>query len=369
MTQNAYTERVVPFTAGDGMALNLINIRGPQAPSKSPVLLVHGAGVRANIFRAPVERTIIDELIDAGYDVWLENWRASTDLPPSLWTLDQAAVYDHPFAVKKVIEETSAKSIKAIIHCQGSTSFTMSAIAGLVPEVETIISNAVSSHPVVPKISEYKLKLAVPVVSAITDYLNPQWGIEAPTLFAKSLVGFVKLTHRECDNTVCRMISFTYGTGWPTLWLHENLNDETHEWLKHEFKSVPLVFFKQIYQCVKAGHLLAAEKLAPLPQSFIEYPPKTQARFAFFAGEKNVCFLPESQRRAYQYFCDHSDQKHSLHIIPDYGHLDIFMGKNASKDVFPSMLAALEPQAEQHKGECDGHSSSNFSPAKSARAG
>ena len=40
--------------------------------------------------------------------------------------------------------------MKAVIHCQGSTSFTMSAVAGLVPEVKTIVTNAVSLHPVVP---------------------------------------------------------------------------------------------------------------------------------------------------------------------------------------------------------------------------
>ena len=50
-------ERVVPFTAGDGFACNLINVRGEHEPTKGPVILVHGAGVRANIFRAPVETT------------------------------------------------------------------------------------------------------------------------------------------------------------------------------------------------------------------------------------------------------------------------------------------------------------------------
>ena len=46
------TERVVPVRARDGFELNLINVRGSQRPEKGPVLLVHGAGVRANIFRA-----------------------------------------------------------------------------------------------------------------------------------------------------------------------------------------------------------------------------------------------------------------------------------------------------------------------------
>ena len=131
---------------------------GEHPASRGPVVLVHGAGVRANIFRAPVRTTIVDYLIDRGYDVWLENWRASIDFAPNKWTLDQAAVFDHPEAIKTVVRETGATDVKAIIHCQGSTSFMMSAIAGLVPQVKTIVSNAVSLHTVVPKDGEGKLK-------------------------------------------------------------------------------------------------------------------------------------------------------------------------------------------------------------------
>src|ERR1044072_9411209 len=92
--------RTVPFKARDGFMCNLINVRGEDSPTKAPVLLVHGAVVRANIFEAPVETTVVDYLVAQGYDVWLENWRASIEFPPNKWTLDQAALYDHPAAVE-----------------------------------------------------------------------------------------------------------------------------------------------------------------------------------------------------------------------------------------------------------------------------
>lgn len=160
-SQKRFRESRIPFIAGDGLECNLIHVQGHKPPNKGPVLIVHGAGVRANIFRAPVKTTIVDFLIDNGYDVWLENWRASIDIPPNTWTLDQAALYDHPEAVKTVIRETGADKIKAVVHCQGSTSFMMSAVAGHVPQVKTIISNAVSLHPVVPNLSKFKLNYAL----------------------------------------------------------------------------------------------------------------------------------------------------------------------------------------------------------------
>ena len=313
-------ERIVPFNAGDGLPLNLVNIRPAdgQASRKGPVLLVHGAGVRANIFRTPGQVSIVDALVEAGYDVWLENWRASIDFPPTLWTLDQAALFDHPQAVRKIVEETGESTIKAIIHCQGSTSFTMSALAGLVPEVTTIVSNAVSLHPIVPFWSRCKLEAAVPPVSMLTPYLNPHWGVEAPSFISKAITALVKAVHHECDNDVCKLVSFTYGSGFPALWRHENLSDTAHDWIKDEFGCVPLRFFKQMAKCVRQGHLVAVEGLAGLPADFSE-TPRTEARFAFFTGTENRCFLPESQEQSWRFF----------------------NALRASADVFPLMLSEL----------------------------
>ena len=337
-----HTEQIVPFQAGDGFACNLIHVQGPDPAPKGPVLLLHGAGVRANLFRAPVDRTIVDHLIDSGYDVWLENWRASIDLKPNTWNLDKAAVYDHPQAVKKVVEETGWDKIKAVIHCQGSTSFMMSAVAGLVPQVTTIVSNAVSLHPVVPDFSRFKITKLLPMLKGQVEFLNPQWGLHAPTVVSKIVATMVAFAHHECNNPVCKGVSFTYGTGFPALWSHENLNDATHEWIKQEFAQVPIAFFEQMATCIEAGHLVAVDGLPELPANFIEREPATTARFAFFAGVNNHCFLAESQRRTFDFFDSWRKGYHSLHMIPNYGHLDIFFGKNAATDVFPLISAELD---------------------------
>ena len=121
--------------------------------------MVHGAGVRANIFNPPHPNNIIQMAVVDGYDVWLENWRGSIDFEANEWDLDMVAKNDHPAAVKKIIEQTGATQIKAIVHCQGSTSFMISAMLGLLPEVKLIISNAVSLHPVVPAFSVFKIKV------------------------------------------------------------------------------------------------------------------------------------------------------------------------------------------------------------------
>lgn len=341
LNQQQLHERIVPFTAGDGVACNLINVRGSSTPSKGPVILVHGAGVRANIFRAPVTTNFVDYLVEAGYDVWLENWRASIDLPPNEWSLDQAALFDHPQAVAKIVEETGCETLKAVIHCQGSTSFMMSAVAGLLPQVDTIVSNAVSLHPVVPRWSWFKLSFVMPMIAIFTRYLNPQWDGNAESMIGRFLYRFASLTHRECDNSVCHQVSFYYGAGFPALWSHENLNDETHEWLREEFAMVPMTFYRQIIRCVRHGSLVPFDHKDSLPADLAGQPPATDARIALFAGQDNLCFLPDSQSATFDYLQEHRDTD-ALHLVPGYGHLDMFIGKNAARDVYPLMLAELD---------------------------
>jgi len=297
--------------------------------------------VRANIFRAPVPVTVVDALLDDGFDVWLENWRASIDFRPTQWTLDQAAVFDHPAAVRTVLEHTGHDRLKALVHCQGSTSFMMAATAGLLPEVTTIVSNAVSLHPVIPAPARWKLDLFHRPVRALTRYLDPQWGLEAPDAIASAITTWVRLVHRECRNTVCRLASFTYGVGRPTLWSHALLNDATHDWVDGEFGPVPLTFFYQMNRCIRAGHLVAAHRFAKLPARFGIDAPRTDAAITLLAGEQNRCYLPESQERTFDYLTARGQGQYAFHVVPRYGHLDMFMGKDAARDVFPVILDAL----------------------------
>ena len=330
----------IPFTAEDGFECNLKHLIGEKKPTKGPVLLVHGAGVRANIFNPPNERNLVNMLAEDGYDVWLENWRGSIEFEPNEWNLDQVAINDHPAAVRKVVSETGSAQIKAIVHCQGSTSFMMSTAMGLVPQVKLIISNAVSLHPVVPKYSRFKLNVFVPLIKPFFDYLNPHWGLEAPDLKSKILRLLVRATHPENDTLVGKFVSFTYGAGCPALWRLENLDETTKDWIQNEFAEVPLSFFKHIAKCVKRGNLVRFQPDARLPESYTE-DFRTEARVVLFGGELNLCFKPQSQQNTFDYLQEKRTDFHKLYILKGYSHLDVFLGKEAHKNVFPTMLKEL----------------------------
>jgi hypothetical protein len=344
-TARMHTDEVFPFKTADGVECNVTHVIGPKAPTKGPVLLVHGVGVRTEIWRPPTPRTLVEALVDDGHDVWMETWRASMDVPHNTWNLDQGAVLDHPLAVRKVVELTGADSIQAVAHCQGSTTFVMAACAGLLPEVRTIVSSAVSLHPVITGMGRWKLMHVIPTVSRLTGYMDPQWGEHgAPWVLPKVMTAYAKLSRRHCDNGVCKVSSFMFGAGDPTLWTHEQLSAETHEWTKGEFGAAPLTFWKQIRRCVDEGHLVSIDGRPELPQSFVAQPPQTDARFSFITGGANNCFAPESQRRTFAWFDEREPGRHSLHVLPGYGHMDVFIGEHAGEDWHPIILGELDKQ-------------------------
>jgi len=333
--------RILAVRANDGFELTLHHIRGRHEPDRGPVLLVAGTGVRVNVFYgAPRPRTLVDVLVDEGYDVYLENWRGSIDLPENEYTLDAAAVHDHPPAVRKVLEESGADRLKAVVHCQGSTSFAMALAAGLLPEVTDVVSNAVSFHVAVPPLSKARQYLLLPLMRPAYRAIDPQWAIRAPALRAWLLARIALLTRRECHEPVCQMSNFTYGVGGNTLWRHENLDDATHRWVSREFGWVPFSFFRQIARCVRAGHLVRVEDL-PLPADFVAASPQTDARFTLLAGSRNTCFLPDGQRRTWEWLESLAPGKHAFHELDGYSHLDVFFGRQAHRDVFPLIVDAL----------------------------
>jgi hypothetical protein len=332
----------VPFRAGDGMPLRLAHFRGDAEPSRGPVMLVAGTGVRSAIFgSAPQPRTMVDALVEEGYDVWIEDWRASIDFPPMPYTLDDAAAFDHPAAVREIRAQTGAESIKALVHCQGSTGFTISALAGLMGDVRTVVSNAVSLHPVVTPLSKVKLSLMTPVAARVLDGVDPQWAIRAPTPLRLGLAKWVHLMRHDCNEPACAMSTYIYGYGPDVLWRHANLDSATHHWVSREFGYVPFSFFRQIMRSVKAGHLVPVGDVAALPGSYVDRMPPQEQVWTFVGGEQNRCFVPEGQDRSHAWFRSHSPQDHQRVRFPGYSHLDVFFGRNATQDTFPSMLEGL----------------------------
>ena len=210
----------------------------------------------------------------------------------------------------------------------------MSAIAGLVPQVSTIVTNAVSLHTVLPAGSRLKILYALPFLRAMTDYLNPQWarkraGPACEDDCTYGVAGAPQSVIIRC----AKQVSFTMAAVFPRFGASENLNEETHEWLSDEFAAVPMSFFTQMAQCVrKETWFRWAVTNTNRPGRETAAGPAARLFASFFAGKNNRCFLPTSPgAKVMVEFTSHPARlPFPLRALPSCGHLDVFMaGKNA----------------------------------------
>ncbi|HEV7585773.1 MAG TPA: hypothetical protein VGO14_08350 [Solirubrobacteraceae bacterium] len=350
----ALQREVVPFEVGDlSFPLNLHHIRAKDAEaSGEPVLLIPGSGVRAELwYGQPVGRTLVDHLLGEGYDVWVETWRASIDLPANSYTLDQAARLDHPAAIETVLDEvrrrtgSEAATLKVVSHCQGSISFVMGAVAGFIPEgrVSHAVSSGISLFFEVPDTTWRKQRMMLPILNLFGTGADAQQGIRWQTpagrVLAKMASGRMEY---PCGNVACQISNFAYGSGWDVLLRHRNLNDEVHQWTSRELGYTPFSLISQVSESCRYGHIVPA-KDADLrtPPSYVAAKPKTgTTRFTFIGGDHNWMFEVEGQKKTWEFF-----EKHKLPadfvMLPGYGHLDTWWGERSPEDVFPVVLDAL----------------------------
>ena len=64
---------------------------------------------------------------------------------------------------------------------------------------------------------------------------------------------------------------------------------------------------------------------------------------SFLSGATNKLFYPESGQRTRVWLQDRNDRElYQQRIVPDYGHMDLFIGHSAHRDVTPVILEQLE---------------------------
>jgi cholesterol oxidase len=339
------------FSTADRLGLSLLRFK--RQACRDVVLVIHGLTTSSDMFIMPEHYNLVQYLLDHGYeDVWTLDFRMSNRFQYNLhrhrYNMDDIALYDFPPALAKIREACGSDvRIHVICHCLGSVSFMMSLFGKAVDGITSVISNSVALTPRIKPWSRLKLTLGPFFVENFTSipYLNPYWRREPGFGIGKLLGWFVSLYHRECDVPECHMLSFMWGTGFPAVYRHENLHDITHRRGGDLYGGVSLHYYRHVRKMVAAGNTAVKyepddPKYGTLPTDYFEHARDITTPVLFITGQQNNIFL-DSNIICYERLNKIAPGRHELAVFPNYGHQDVFMGKNNHIDVFPRLLQFL----------------------------
>lgn len=323
----------------DGVRLRLTRHRGGD---RGPVVLVHGLGVSSRIFSLDtIDTNLTDYLCGHGFDVWLFDWRVSSDLPAATrqWTGDDAAMHDFPAALAKVRAVTGAAKVDMLVHCYGATTFFMAMLAGL-EGVRSVVCSQVATHITAAPLLRLKtgLRLATAVKAVGFDTMTARVSDDpglGERLYDTALRAYPIAPAERCDSAACRRITFLYGP----LYRHDQLNQATHDALPELFGPANLTTFIHLARIFRRGQVVAVDGR----DDYMGHLDRLAIPITFIHGALNACYLPRSTADTVAALeAVNGTGLYERHLVPGYGHIDCIFGKNAAADVYPLVLRHFE---------------------------
>lgn len=329
---------VYEFPTEDGVMLRLSRFQGG---SKGPVVLSPGFGTSSISFTIDTVDTNLPEyLYEHGYDVWVLDYRASPLLPSAetQFTLDDIARYDLPAVVDTVRAESGAESVQFVAHCVGSLTLLMGLGLGLAG-VRSAVSSQLTLHPHSGALNQLRAGIfAAELIDAIgVDVLttdiddDPSW---LDHLYDKALE-FYPEGDEPCDRPFCRRVLFTFGESYE----HDQLNDTTHDHIAEAFGEANITTLRHMTKIIRARHAVSMDG----EHDYLDDVDNLRLPIAFIHGERNRLFLPAGSAETYEFLREHNGPElYTRHVIPDYAHMDCFIGKDAARDVYPLVMEELD---------------------------
>ena len=345
-----------PFCTEDKLGLNLL--RFWQADCDDVMVIIHGLTTSSDMFIMPEHKNLVVWLHEQGFqDVFTFDFRMSNrhsyNLRPHRYSMDDCALYDHPAGIAEVRNIAGAdKRIHVICHCLGAMSFVMSLFAKQVKGIASVIANSVALTPRIPTWSRIKGTIFPFLLECVLSvpYVSPTWSQDPTLTLGKVLSWTVSLFHRECNVPACHMLSLMWGTGWPALYEHQNLEEVTHRRGGDLYGGTSMNYHRHVFKMVK--HSNTAVKMYTrkpeykrLPDNYMQYAKEIATPVLFMTGRNNRVFT-DSNIVCFKRLNELAPgNPHEQLILDNYGHQDPFMGARVADEVFPQFLPFLKKYA------------------------
>ena len=377
-----------PLGDGSGDLLDLpLRLHEATGDLRGTVLLLHGASAASRTFLFPrplktadgeVRRDLVGHLQQAGFDVWLLDWRGGCRVTEkyepkyrgdkaktAAFNLDEIARHDIPLALEEIVKRRDQarerEPIHVIGHCVGGGVLAMAIGAGHIDREKvplgTVVLSTLGLFTTVPwdgwtKASDQALERShfdqQETFAIHPDTDKHPW----PRLLQEAYEVWPQQLLPE-DNEVFRRVTFMFGR--PFLGKLVPRHITKREELLRQFGGMALAQYIQLGQWVRRGFV----------SSYGEYSPPTGAisndegaprdvtdvylnleQFAgldivLMTGEHNMLWHADSIHKMYDWLQQADCHSVTRHVIRDYAHQDMFWGSNAHRDLFPMLVEAL----------------------------
>ncbi|RFU75515.1 cholesterol oxidase [Trichoderma arundinaceum] len=322
------------------------------------LFMIPGASVDHQIFSLPtIPFNAVNYFTRAGYRVFVTVHRIcqlrSTQGQP--WT-----TYDSRLDIKASLEHIRSSygrgKIYTVAHCMGSVAFASGLLDGTIPSewILGVTCSQVFMNPIWNTLNMIKATSPV-ALDKIYNSLLGDW-LECSTSTQDSLaqrvlnqvLRFYPERRREmCKNAACHRTTLLFGR----CWSHHNLNEATHRNIDRFFGGANMNLMSLLKRMGTRGEVSSnapeyVELTGPGNVERLRGVP-----FLLFVGKDSGVLSPASTEKTYERLIDAFGISAGLpgggiqyrrRVVPDYGHLDCWMGRNAWRDVFPFVREEID---------------------------
>lgn len=366
-TNSTPEDKLHKIRASDGVVTNLLVWEPTNRDVETKNLfMIPGASVDHQIYALPTIRyNAVNYFRRAGYRVFVSVHRiCMLKVAQNDWTTFDARL-DFKACLEKIREEygpigkngekLDPEPVYTIAHCMGSVALSTGLLDGTIPAewIKGLSCSQVFMNPMWARANMIKI-MALPIAGdrayrwLAGDWFNFSTG-RNDSVFQRCLNEVLRLMPDErkelCNSASCHRCTMALGR----CWNHHNLNEATHRQIDRFFGGVSMrlmhVLMRQGYEGGVMGNGPLFERL----DTKVNIRRLKGIPILLFVGRDNAVLSPESTERTYEILTDAfgggddpSGVMYRRRVVPDYGHLDCWMGRNAWKDVYPFVREEID---------------------------
>lgn len=336
----------------------------PEGAEVKDLFMVPGASVDHQIYALPtIPFNAVNYFTRAGYRVYITVHRiGQLMVAENNWT-----TYDARLDIRACLEYIRAKhkhqqpdrdppKVYTIAHCMGSVALSCGMLDGTIPAdwILGVTCSQVFMNPVWQTLNLIKAMAGPLPADWLYRKLAGTWyscSTSTDDSFVQrcinQLLRFYPDERKEiCNNAACHRTSFVFGR----CWNHRNLNEATHRQIDRFFGGVNMTLLHLLMKQGVEGHVMQNGPLFTPLTSKENVLRLKGIPFLLFVGRDNAVLSPESTERTYEILCDTFGSRtgaqegieYRRRVVPGYGHLDCWMGRNAWKDVYPMVREEVD---------------------------